>query len=38
VLGTIDVPIFEQLREILGTGLRGFRLATAAREADSRAQ
>ncbi|HWZ89049.1 MAG TPA: hypothetical protein VNW92_09365, partial [Polyangiaceae bacterium] len=33
VLGTLDVTIFEQLREILGTGLRGFRLAAAARAA-----
>src|SRR5450432_643969 len=32
-LGTLDVTIFEQLREMLGAGLRGFRLAETARTA-----
>jgi hypothetical protein len=31
VLGALDITIFEQLREILGTGLRGFRLAASTR-------
>ncbi|HTA91599.1 MAG TPA: substrate-binding domain-containing protein [Polyangiaceae bacterium] len=30
-LGALDITIFEQLREILGTGLRGFRLAALER-------
>jgi len=28
-LGALDISIFEQLREVLGTGLRGYRLASA---------
>jgi hypothetical protein len=28
-LGSIDITIFEQLRELLGAGLRGYRLARA---------
>ncbi len=31
-LGSLEIAIFEQLREILGTGLRGFRLAASARQ------
>jgi sigma-B regulation protein RsbU (phosphoserine phosphatase) len=31
MLSTLDITIFEQLREILGAGLRGFRLAQSAR-------
>ncbi len=30
-LGTLEITIFEQLREMLGAGLRGFRLAESAR-------
>jgi sigma-B regulation protein RsbU (phosphoserine phosphatase) len=33
VLGTLEITIFEQLREIFGTGLRGFRLAASTRAA-----
>jgi hypothetical protein len=31
MLSTLDITIFEQMREVLGAGLRGFHLAQSAR-------
>ena len=36
MLSTLDITIFEQLREMLGTGLHGFQLANQARAASAR--
>ena len=37
MLSTLDLTLFEHLREILGAGLRGYHLASAARAASARA-